>query len=66
MDRFVVPHKNGTWDLMDGYIIDPELVNRYTFQSIEPSDMFNYGSHVTTDPTKTTLVSGNISSLQNA
>lgn len=65
-DRFVVGHRNGDWNIADGYIFDPEITSQINWANIEPSDMFSYGETLKVKPNRTTLISGNIARLKEA
>ena len=71
LDRGVGSHKKGNWDGRDLYIMPTEdFINQTlpsgSLKSIEPTDMFANGVHVTEDPSKVTVISGDIETLKKA
>lgn len=71
LDRGVGSHSKGNWDGRDMYIMPTEdFINQTlpsgSLKSIEPTDMFANGVHVTEDPSKVTVISGDIETLKKA
>lgn len=71
LDRGVGSHPKGNWDGRDMYIMPTEdFINQTlpsgSLKSIEPTDMFASGVHVTEDPSKVTVISGDIETLKKA
>lgn len=71
LDRGVGRHKLGDWNGRDMYIMPTEdFINQTlptgSLKSIEPTDMFANGVHVTEDPSKVTVISGDIETLKKA
>lgn len=71
LDRGVGSHTKGSWDGRDMYIMPTEdFINQTlpsgSLKSIEPTDMFANGVHVTEDPSKVTVISGDIETLKKA
>ena len=71
LDRGVGSHNRGDWNGKDMYIMPTEdFINQTlpsgSLKSIEPTDMFANGVHVTEDPSKVTVISGDIETLKKA
>ena len=69
IDRGVVSHSAGGWDGADTYLFpfrDFLAETKGSLKSIEPSDVFSNGVAFMESPSKVTLISGDVTALENA
>ena len=70
LDRPVVSHSKGNWDGADTYLFPARdllsQIKNGSLKSIEPSDMFVNGSKIMENPSKVTVISGDVNILKKA